>query len=104
MFLPKAEGVQTVTVRARSPEYGGYDPAEVVVKQGEKIRLMLFAEDIVHGFGISGYNIDVELHPGKWYEVEFTAENVGEFPFLCMYYCSPQHGLMRGKLRVIATS
>lgn len=104
LFLPKAENVRTIVIRARVSELGSFDQTEVIVNQGERIKLMIYAEDVLHGFGLSGYNINVELHPGKWTEVEFTAERPGEFPFFCTIYCSPLHGLMRGKLKVVPTS
>jgi cytochrome c oxidase subunit 2 len=106
LFLPKAEdeNLLMVVIRARALELGGFDPDEVVVTQGERVRLSIYSEDVVHGIRIAGYELKAELLPGKWTELEFTAENVGEFPFLCTIYCSPFHGLMRGKLKVILVS
>jgi heme/copper-type cytochrome/quinol oxidase subunit 2 len=104
LLLPKVDNVPTIVMTARISEFGGLDPNEVVVTRGEKVRLLIYTEDVVHGFGLSGYNIMVELHPGEWTEIEFIADKLGEFPFFCTVYCSPLHGLMRGKVRVIPES
>lgn len=106
LFLPRNgdANVRTVVIRARAPELGGWSPSEVVVKQGERVKLMFYTEDVVHIFDLPDYNINVEMHPGKWVEVEFTADRVGEFKFSCTAFCSPLHALMRGKLIVMPAS
>ncbi len=103
IFLSKGENV-TIMVNARASEMGGFEPDEIVVNQGESVKLLIYAEDVVHGIAISGYDINAKLYPGKWVEIEFTAEKAGTFPFFCTIYCSPTHGLMMGRLIVVPTS
>jgi len=80
---------------------GAWDPSSIHVKQGEKVTLRLTSDDVAHGLSIPDLNIDVqEIYPGKWVEVQFTADKPGIYAFFCTVLCSPQHGVMQGQIIV----
>jgi nitrosocyanin len=95
------DGVRVIEVAARKFEF---DPATIVVRQGEKIRLEVTSEDVTHGIGIEAYNIDRKLDPGKMETIEFVADKVGTFHFHCSVYCGAGHDKMHGELVVLAKS
>lgn len=91
----------TATVWARQVERGGFSPSEIKVRQGEKVRLRIIGDDVVHGLYIPDLGVNVpEIKPGEEAIVEFTPDKAGSFPFFCTVLCSPQHGFMRGTIVV----
>lgn len=91
------EGVRVVPIAARRFEF---DPATVVVKPGEMVRLEVASEDVTHGIAIEAYGIDRALEPGKTEVIEFTADKPGEHHFHCSVYCGGGHADMHGTLIV----
>lgn len=77
-----------------------FDPPEIRVKQGEKVKLVLVSEDVTHGFSLPAFGINETLEAGKTVTAEFTADKKGTFPFNCSVFCGSGHGGMRGTLVV----
>ena len=77
-----------------------FNPEEIRVKQGEKVRLLITATDRSHGFEIKELGIKVRLEEGKETPVEFTADKPGEYEFHCSVRCGWRHPWMTGKLIV----
>jgi len=77
-----------------------FTPAEIRVKQGERVRLLITATDRDHGLEIKELGIKVRLKEGKETPVEFTADKPGEYEFKCSVRCGWRHGSMKGKLIV----
>src|SRR3989304_8633464 len=75
-----------------------FTPDTINVKQGEKIRLKLTAEDVVHGFSILELGVDETIEPGKETGVEFTADRKGTFRFFCSVECGEGHLALQGGL------
>ena len=86
---------------ARQPAAGGWSRERIVVNQGERVRLRIRSEDVVHGFAIGRMGVDAgPIEPGKVVTVEFPADQAGEFTFYCTMWCDPNHARMRGILEV----
>ncbi|HYL81423.1 MAG TPA: hypothetical protein VEU07_11455, partial [Candidatus Acidoferrum sp.] len=65
---------------ARQPAAGGWSQDRIVVNRGERVRLRIRSEDVVHGFAIGRLGVDAGLiEPGKTVSVEFVADQAGEF-------------------------
>ena len=77
-----------------------YSPAEIHVKSGEKVRLLITALDRKHGIEIKEFKVKQELEQGKETAVEFTPTKTGTFEFKCSVYCGMGHGKVKGKLIV----
>lgn len=52
--------------------------------------------DIVHGLGITLYNINVQAEPGQTRTVRFVADKPGVFAFYCTNFCSALHEEQQG--------
>ncbi len=86
---------------ARQPASGGWSRERIVVNRGERVRLRIRSEDVVHGFAIARLGVDAgRIEPGKTVRIEFTADQAGEFTFYCTTWCDPNHPRMRGILEV----
>jgi cytochrome c oxidase subunit 2 len=81
--------------------HGAWSHDTIRVKQGQRLRLRLISNDVVHGFMLKGYDIEIdEVYPGKEKVIDFVADEHGTFTFVCTVPCSPDHREMRGKLVV----
>ena len=80
-----------------------WEPAEIQVTVGERVRLLLRTADGLHGIELKKFKIAKEIPRGnKPVTVEFTADEAGRFPFLCSEYCGDGHDDMKGVLVVTA--
>jgi len=97
----RAGATREIFVVARTVERGGWSPARIVVKQGQKVRLRILADDVTHGFQLLHFGVDAgAIKTGTTKVVEFTADRAGEFPFYCSVRCSPLHMALMGTLVV----
>ena len=80
-----------------------FEPSEIDVTEGERVRLVVRSGDGLHGIEITQFRISKEIPRGKDpVIIEFTADAVGRFPILCSVYCGDGHGEMKGALVVTA--
>ena len=77
-----------------------FTPNEIEVQQGDSVILHVTnaeqERDMLHGFGISGYNINVVMDPGETKTIAFRATKPGVYPFYCTNFCSAMHQEMQG--------
>lgn len=79
-----------------------FTPSTIEVRQGERIRLVIRSRDVLHGFRLELFGIDVEIpRSGEPVVVEVVAERPGRFPFACSLYCGRGHDGMTGVLTVL---
>ncbi len=94
--------VRVITVSGNAPAVGGWQPDAIRVNLGQRVRLRITANDVVHGFEVPALGLKVdEIQPGHVAEVEFVASQVGRFPFACTRWCSVDHWRMRGVIEVV---
>jgi nitrous-oxide reductase len=81
-----------------------FRPDIVEVNEGDTVRLHLTnleqTPDATHGFGITEYDVNLSLEPGKSATASFVADRTGTFPFYCTEFCSALHLEMMGYLLV----
>jgi nitrous-oxide reductase len=96
----RADGVHVYMTAVRSH----FTPDIVRVKEGDTVHIHITnveqAYDATHGLGISAYNINLSLEPGKHSNVTFVASKPGVFPLYCTEFCSALHLEMAGYLIV----
>jgi len=90
-------GIRVIEVAAY--KYGFY-PNPIVVKDGEKVKLIMTAMDVPHGIHISEFNVNQLLPKGVPKTIEFTASQKGQFMVHCSVYCGPNHGKQKTRLIV----
>jgi nitrous-oxide reductase len=81
-----------------------FSPGEIEVNQGDSVVIHVTnaeqERDMLHGFGLSGYNINVVMDPGETKTIAFRATKPGVWPFYCTNFCSAMHQEMQGYLLV----
>ncbi|OEH85061.1 hypothetical protein BHU72_05475 [Desulfuribacillus stibiiarsenatis] len=99
--LPQASADQVVKITVHAKQYE-FVPNKINVKQGDRVKITLIADDVTHGLFIDGYDIKAYDQP-KDPEVgiiEFVADKTGNFTFRCPIVCGPMHPFMIGTLVV----
>ena len=82
-----------------------FEPARIVVTEGERVKLVVTSGDGVHGIEIKKFKVDKKVpRGGDPITIEFVASAPGEFPILCSEYCGDGHEDMKGMLVVAAKS
>jgi cytochrome c oxidase subunit 2 len=71
-----------------------FEPAEITVKPGEPIDLVLTSTDVPHGVKIRELNLDLKASKGKPGEAKFTPDKPGTFVGHCSVFCGSGHGRM----------
>lgn len=76
----------------------GFEPHTIQVSKGDLVKITIVSQDVIHGFAIDEYGINVAVEPGKQTVVEFVAEAPAYF--YCSIYCGSAHSDMKGLLIV----
>lgn len=76
-------------------------PPILVVPQGERVRYTINSNDVVHGFWIPEFMIQMQNLPGVTNYLEFTANKLGDFPGRCNILCGRNHAQMLFTVRVV---
>jgi cytochrome c oxidase subunit 2 len=76
-------------------------PPVMVVPQGERVRYTINSNDVVHGFWIPEFMIQMQNLPGVTNHLEFTANKLGDFPGRCNILCGRNHAQMLFTVRVV---
>lgn len=90
-------------VRVRARQYA-YTPGVQRVAQGDRVTLVLEAEDVTHGLYLDGYDIDLVAVPGRAGRATFVADRPGRFRLRCSKVCGTLHPFMLGELVVAPNS
>jgi cytochrome c oxidase subunit II len=93
---PSAGG-REIVVRARQYAYA---PGVFRVPKGERVTLVLEAEDVTHGLYVDGYEVDLVAVPGRPARKSFVADRSGKFQLRCSQVCGSLHPFMLGEFIV----
>ena len=77
-----------------------FDPAVIEVPVGSTVDLYLTSKDVVHGFNIWQYNVNMTAVYGAVNLTTVTFDRKGEFAITCHEYCGVGHQFMQGKVIV----
>ncbi|HLC49962.1 MAG TPA: hypothetical protein VJI97_00875 [Candidatus Nanoarchaeia archaeon] len=95
-------GIREINIKGSQYEW---EPENIVVSKGDKVRLIVESIDVPHGFEIEGiqipeWNPDNLIKKGDKATLEFTAKDSGVWDTICSGYCGPGHGTMKRKFIV----
>ena len=76
-------------------------PPTLVLPQGERVKFNIHSNDVVHGFWIPAFMIQIQNLPGVTNHIEFTANKLGEYPGRCNILCGRNHSQMVFKVKVV---
>lgn len=84
-------GVRIIEVKASRYKF---EPDPIVVRLGEKVRLVVTSTDVTHGLAISEFRVNLSVPVGKTKDVVFVADKKGTFHAHCSVYCGEGHAKM----------
>jgi cytochrome c oxidase subunit 2 len=96
-FAPAQDAPQRIEVTAKR---FAYVPAEVTVKKGQPVVIVLTTEDVAHGLKFKELNLNAKIEKNKPSELAFTPDKVGDFVGHCSVFCGSGHGSMTLTLHV----
>lgn len=70
------------------------------LKAGKTYTIWLSAKDVLHGFSITGQNLNLTAAPGYAYGIRLTPDKPGTYLIICNEYCGVGHQGMTGKIIV----
>jgi cytochrome c oxidase subunit 2 len=80
------------------------NPPTLVVPIGEKVRYTITSNDVVHGFWVPAFMIQIQNLPGVTNSLEFTANKLGSYPGRCNILCGRNHSQMLFTVKVVSAS
>lgn len=66
------------------------------VPVGQRIRLTMASEDVIHSFYVPAFRIKYDVVPGRYTYGWFEATKPGRYHLFCAEYCGTNHALMGG--------
>ena len=90
----------SVTVRVIGQQYS-FTPACIVVPTNTPITFRFTSADVVHGFLVTGTNVNLMLVPGYVSSLQARFETPGERLMPCHEFCGVGHEGMWGRIKVI---
>jgi cytochrome c oxidase subunit 2 len=78
-----------------------FTPAEITVKKGEPVVIVLKSDDVAHGLSFRDLGVNVKVGKGKTGELAFTPTKTGDFVGACSVFCGSGHGKMKLTLHVV---
>jgi cytochrome c oxidase subunit 2 len=79
-------------------------PPILYMPLGERVRFTFTASDVIHSFWVPEFMIQMQNIPGVSNNLEFTANELGEFRGFCNILCGRQHAQMRFTVKVVTPS
>jgi cytochrome c oxidase subunit 2 len=76
------------------------DP-EMVLPQGETVRISLRSHDVIHGFYVPAFDFSRYAQPGITNRFTVNLHTLGTYRGQCTQYCGLFHSLMRFRVRVV---
>ena len=78
-----------------------FTPAEITLKKGEPVVLVLKSDDVAHGVRFKELGVEVKAGKGQTSETTFTPSKAGTFVGHCSVFCGSGHGKMTLTLQVV---
>jgi cytochrome c oxidase subunit 2 len=75
---------------------------EMVIPQGENVRIWLTSSDVVHGFYVRDFNFSRYALPGVLNEFTISPQKTGTFFGQCTQLCGLYHSLMFFRVKVVS--
>jgi cytochrome c oxidase subunit II len=72
-----------------------FSPAEITLKEGETVKLMVTSDDVTHSLVIPDLLVNAQASKDHPAEVTITPGQVGDFEGKCGHFCGKGHGSMK---------
>lgn len=75
---------------------------DLVLPLGEEVEFKITSSDVVHGFWIPAFMIQMQNIPGVENHIRFTANKLGNYPGRCNILCGRSHSQMLFNVKVVS--
>jgi cytochrome c oxidase subunit 2 len=75
---------------------------EFYVPVNTPVKLIMSSTDVLHSFYVPSMRIKQDVVPGRYTNLWFKAEKLGDFHVFCTEYCGAAHSNMLAKLKVVS--
>jgi cytochrome c oxidase subunit 2 len=100
--LGRASGVPATPNRIEiTARRFAFAPAEITLKKGQPVVLVLKSADVAHGLLCRELDLDLKTNKGTATEARFTPDKTGTFLAHCAIFCGSGHGQMTLTIRVV---
>jgi cytochrome c oxidase subunit 2 len=76
-------------------------PANITLKKGEPVVIVLKSVDVAHGLRFRDLGLDLRAKKGQTSELPFTPTKTGDFVGQCSVFCGSGHGHMKLTLHIV---
>lgn len=83
---------------------GQREIATLHVPVGQRIRLVMISQDVIHDVFIPAFRLHQDVLPGRYTHMEFTVTQPGTYPLFCSQYCGTAHAEMTGQVVAVSPS
>ncbi|MBU8567841.1 cytochrome c oxidase subunit II [Virgibacillus pantothenticus] len=73
---------------------------KLTIPKGSTVLFQITTKDVVHGFNVSGTNVNMMVEPGYISRMETVMKKPGEYTVVCNEYCGVGHHLMYATVEV----
>jgi len=77
---------------------------ELHIPVGQRVKVTLTTEDVIHSFFVPAFRIKMDVVPGKYSTIWFEATKPGRYHLFCAEYCGTNHSGMIGWIDVMEPS
>jgi cytochrome c oxidase subunit 2 len=74
---------------------------ELHVPLGVPVKLVMTSEDVIHSFYVPAFRTKMDVLPGRYTTLWFTATRAGRYHLFCAEYCGTGHSKMIGSIHVL---
>lgn len=78
-----------------------FEPTTLEIPVGSTVTIYVTSPDLQHGFKVTDTNVNMQVVPGQVSKLEYTFDEVGDFPYICTEYCGRGHAAMFGTISVV---
>jgi cytochrome c oxidase subunit II len=74
---------------------------QLYVPNGESVLFKIHSEDVIHGFWVPAFRVQIDAVPGITTTLRATPDRLGSYPVVCSVLCGAGHSLMRTTAHVL---
>lgn len=74
----------------------------VVAPIDTDVKLIMSSNDVIHSFYVPSFRIKQDVVPGRYTNLWFKANKLGEFHIFCAEYCGTSHSGMIATLKIVS--
>jgi cytochrome c oxidase subunit 2 len=85
------EAVRVIEIHAKR---FSFTPADITIKKGETVKLVLTSDDVTHSLVIPDLHVNAKITKGQSTAVTITPNTTGDIHGKCGQFCGSGHGSM----------